>query len=213
MHFDFFSPVKEKSDLDTKSSQSSRSQEAGQFSETKSKGVEIFGKFYSFQGADKPVLCTLRIEPLKNKENTYFILSYVEADESLQAIQLSAEIQESGRVYLGLSAIKEVKLADFFEKLSQQAQACGVSLQIKSTEFTYLYYLRGESENVKQLFPLLRNLMEDRFCNYGKEYILTPLFTLFEKLYATIEQNFISQQQVKAAKISQVMSIHTSNGT
>ncbi|MBS0350091.1 MAG: hypothetical protein JSR33_02705 [Proteobacteria bacterium] len=174
MHFDFFSPAKDKSDLDTKSSQPSRSQEAVQFSETKPEGVEIFGKSYSFRGADKPVLCTLRAEPLKNKENTYFILSYVEADESIQAIRLSVEIQESNRISLGLSAIKELKLADFFEKLSQQAQASSVSLQIKSTDFTYLYYLQGESENIKQLFPLLRNLMENRFCNYGKEYILTP---------------------------------------
>ena len=206
MHFEFFSPVKDQSDSDAKSPPSAQS------SEREPEGVEIFGKSYSFRGTDKPILCTLRTEPLKKKENTHFSLSYIEADESMQAIRLSVEMQESGMVFLGLSAIKDVKLANFFQKLTQQAQKNSISLQIKSTDSTYLYYLRGRSEDIKKLFSLLGDLMENRFCNYGKDYILTPLFSLFESLYTTVEQNFTIQQQTKAAKNSSGTSIsHTSS--
>ncbi|MBS0350425.1 MAG: hypothetical protein JSR33_04405 [Proteobacteria bacterium] len=205
MNFSLFPSVKNKSDLNTSPLQPLHSQEAvrSRSSETKLEGVEIFGKFYSFQGTDKPMLCTLRAEPMDRKEDTYFMLSYIEGDEKyIQAVRLTVEKQELGTVLLGLSAIKNNRLAEFFTNLDKQVQTMDVSLQVKSTTSNYLYYFQGKSQNIKQLFPLLEDLMKDRFCNYGKDYLLTPLFTQFVNLYDTVEKNFENQQKAKAVKTS-----------
>jgi RPA family protein len=204
MHFEFFSPVKDQDNPDAKSSLSTHR------SERKPEAVEIFGKPYSFRGGDKPILCTIRAEPLKKKENTYFSLSYIEASESLQAIRLFVNIEESGTVLLDFRAINDNKLINFFEHLNTKAQEVHVMTKTQSTQATYLYTYKGNLENMKQMFPILETyLMKHRFCNHGKDYTLTPLFALFENLYTTVEQNFITQQQTKAAKNLSGISIHT----
>jgi hypothetical protein len=213
MNFGFFSSIKDENDLNAGPLQPAHRQEAVQAGETKPESVEIFGKSYSFQGTDKPMLCTLRMEPMDKKEDTYFILSYVEGDEKyLQAVRLTVEMQESGVVLFGLSAIKNDQLAEFFKNLDERVQTMDVSLQTKSTTSNYLYYFQGKPKKIKQLFPLLKGLMKDRFCNYGRDYKLTPLFPLFENLYATVEKNFENQQKAKALKHSTEISGHTLSG-
>ncbi|MBS0350180.1 MAG: hypothetical protein JSR33_03150 [Proteobacteria bacterium] len=197
MNFEFFPPDKDRRDSEMTLSQLSKDRKATSL-ERKTESREILGKHYSFEGTDKPVLCTLRAEPLKKKNNIHFTLSYVESSDSLQAISLYVEIEKSGLVFLALSAIKDTKAADFFEKINKKAQEINVLPEIHSTDTTYLYNYKGSSEKIKKLFPLLENhLMADRYCSYGKEYLLTPLFTLFTNLYTTIEQNF-SNQAAKA---------------
>ncbi|MBS0351859.1 MAG: hypothetical protein JSR33_11900 [Proteobacteria bacterium] len=137
-------------------------------------------------------------------------MSYIEASESLQAIRLFVNIEESGIVLLDFRAINDNKLVDFFEQLNTKAQEVHVMTKTQSTQATYLYTYQGNSENMKQMFPIIEtHLMKHRFCNYGKDYTLTPLFTLFENLYTTVEQNFITQQQTKATKNLSGVSIHT----